>query len=353
MIKKRSSQHLFWLGFVVALAAFLVGCDAVQNDSSDVASALLKSRDKQQLLVVDGDHQVGAPVSSLSPITFQLTQGDGTPVANEVVFFASVGAVSTPSPLVAVTDNQGNVSTVVQTGTMAGEGQLVASSISADPVRAHYRIRPDAPYLLVQEAIPQFRLDDALMPVWRVQAQDRYGNPIAGIDVHFVTASQTIALSQLDAVTDINGFAAITLSARPTLAGIYRVNASLSQFPSVSPLNALIPIEPGQPYTTRFALSDAYTHNICTGVFRLPQNTTGNNPLVVEVLDRLGNPVADANVNFSFTGSIAIVAPSSDITDAFGRASVVLTTSGPSGSAGTVRAQAASGQMGVCALQLQ
>ncbi|HLG99973.1 MAG TPA: Ig-like domain-containing protein [Bryobacteraceae bacterium] len=160
----------------------------------------------------------------------------------------------------------------------------------------------------------------ALAQPFIVQVTDSAGHPVAGTPVSWKVLNGTITLSQQSSVTDTNGKA----SAQATLGN--------------TPGNAQVQVTAGSGGAQ---LTATFTATITAPIAGLTLVSGNNqtaianaafaNPLVVNVTDSTGKPVANVPVSFSVTSGSATVATQSTTTDASGNASTKVTAGGSAG----------------------
>jgi adhesin/invasin len=158
----------------------------------------------------------------------------------------------------------------------------------------------------------------------KVRVEDVYNNGVPGISVTFVDNSHAGTLTPSTAVSNASGFALVSYQL-PNTAGTYKLTASA---PGVK-TTALF---------TEYATGDAPAALVAVSGNNqtAPVNTPLPQPLVVQVNDASGNPVAGVSVVFSATSGTVTGSPAT--TDSSGTVSVNYTTGS---SAGTVTITAA------------
>ena len=149
-----------------------------------------------------------------------------------------------------------------------------------------------------------------------VKLKDQYGNGVPGLPVSY-TGGGGGKFSANPVTTDSTGSATVSYTL-PTKAETITITASYSTFAVHIKEQSVA----GNP-TTQTLVSG----NNQTG----PPNTQLTNPLVVEVADTYGNPVAGASVNFSDNGAGGMFSADPVITGSNGQASVNYTTSSQAG----------------------
>ncbi|HET7563703.1 MAG TPA: Ig-like domain-containing protein [Gemmatimonadaceae bacterium] len=164
-----------------------------------------------------------------------------------------------------------------------------------------------------------------LAPRVTVKVTSASGDPVPGITVSFVAASNSGTVAVDDAATKADGTAAATWTLG-TVAGdkIDTLRASISELPGKS-VAVVATVKPGAPNALTIVSGDQQPG---TPGALLPQ------PLVVVARDALGNPTSGAQVGWTVEGGGSLSATST-VTDSDGTSSVTWTLG-----AGTNRAHA-------------
>jgi len=160
----------------------------------------------------------------------------------------------------------------------------------------------------------------ALPVSFLVQVTDASGNVLPKTPVTWKVLNGTITLSQVSATTDTNGKASAqgTLGNTPGTAQVQVTAGSGSaQVSATFTVTITVPIG---------GLQIVSGNNQSTA-----QNTAFTSPLVVEVTDANGNPVAGQSVTFTVTSGSATVATASATSGATGTASTAVSAGGTAG----------------------
>jgi hypothetical protein len=287
----------------------------------------------QNLTLVSGANQT-APILTTLPAPIQVQVVDpytGVGIPNVTVSFSDGGKggkFNPPSPI--VSDTNGNVSTSYTFSKTAGAYTLTASSLEAASLPIPETATPGpVTQMIIHSGNKQSGQAGSILPKQLiVVTQDAYKNNVPGITVTFVDQSGMGTLNPSTMVTNSLGFAPVSYQL-PNTDGTYKIVAtpSASQCPTCK-----------KQTFTETATGDAPAN---VGVFSgnnqsAPVNTALPQPLVVQVNDQGGNPVAGVSVTFSAPSGT--LSSASANTNTSGQASVNYTTGG---SVGTVTITAA------------
>ncbi|MFL5462191.1 MAG: Ig-like domain-containing protein, partial [Gemmatimonadales bacterium] len=283
--------------------------------------------------IVSGNAQQARVSSPLDSLIVKVSDSQGRPVAGVTVDFVLVEARGgSLSPTSGVTDAQGLAGTRItlgpQIGTLTGEARVhqdegsaaIKEDFSATAVPA------DANILALvfgdnQSAPVGTELPDSLV----VAVTDVFGNPISGITVTWA-AQGGGTVSEESTVTGDNGQTFVTRILGPA-AGDQQTVASAGQLV-------------GSPVT--------FTHHATAGNANAVNIVSGNNqeapagsklpqPLVVQLLDQGGNPIANQPVSWVVGDGGGSANPETSNTDANGQASTEWTL-GPNPGTNTLNA---------------
>lgn len=268
------------------------------------------------IVVIDGDGQSGRVGSVLGkPLLVRVTDTRDRPVAGATVnfSFASEGAgVATPAST--TTDSDGRASSALTLGAVPGTitGKVaVPVDPGITPVEAAFTaiaVSDDANGIAYVSGDGQSApVNSTLAEPLVVQVTDQFGNPISGVTISW-TANDGGSVSASSTVTDGNGQTSVTR----TLGG------NAGQQTTTATADGLA----GSPVT----FTHTATAGSATGVLKVSGDgqsamvgTELANPLVVQVLDALGNPIPNRAVTW-VTGD-GTVSPENTTTDGQGHAS--------------------------------
>lgn len=284
------------------------------------------------ITVLDGDNQSGLVGSTLGkPLLVRVTDTRDRPVAGATVAFSITSAATAQAaPASVLTDSDGRASSTLTLGSTPGtvtgkavvpvdegitpvEAAFTATAVSDNAAAIAY-VSGDGQSAPVNSALPAPLV---------VRVADRFGNPIAGVTVSW-TAELGGSVSAPSTVTDGAGQTAVTR----TLGGTAGQQTTLATVGGLA----------GSPVT----FTHTATAGSATGVIKI----SGDNqsalvgtelalPLVVQVLDALGNPIPNRALTW-VTGD-GSVNPQNTTTDAQGFASTRWTL-GPTPGAKTANA---------------
>jgi len=245
--------------------------------------------------VIDPDLPRSARVTEELPdlLTVRVTDSRGDAVAGATVAFSFPdGAVAGEAhPATASTDADGRASTTLKLGTVAGTYTGIAAvQGSATPISVQFTITAlpaDANGIRIFSGDPQTATVNSPLPQpLVVLVTDANDNPIPNVAVQW-TAEGGGTVSAASTLTDVNGQASVTRTLGPT-AGTQTTLATAEGLA-------------GSPVT--------FTHTATAGGAAGITKISGDNqsgspgaelalPLLVEVRDELGNPIANRDVSW-------------------------------------------------------
>jgi hypothetical protein len=287
----------------------------------------------QGLILVSGANQT-APILTTLPAPIQVQVIDpysGVGIQGVSVSFSDGGKGGTfnpPSPI--YSDSNGNVLIGYTFSKKAGAYTLTASSSEAASLSIPETATPGpATQMVIHAGNKQSGQAGSILPTQlSVATLDAYKNSVPGITVTFVDESGAGTLNPNTAVSNSQGLAAVSYQL-PNTDGTYKIVAtpSASQCPTCK----------SQTFTET-ATGDAPANlGVVSGNNQTaPVNTQLPQPLVVQVTDQSGNPIAGVSVTFSAPSGTFTGAPAT--TNASGQATVNYTTGS---SVGTVTINAA------------
>src|SRR5437667_2852060 len=172
------------------------------------------------------------------------------------------------------------------------------------------------PALLTVAGNNQTAIVNTVLPVaLKIKAVDPYsGQPLSGVTVTFSDGGKGGTFSTSTPVTDGNGFAS-TIYTLSKVARTVTITASVPGFAGT----ALT--ETGTPAAPKWIVPLKGNNQSATVTTQLPA------ALVVKVADQYSNGVPGITVNFNDGGAGGKLSPTSAITDSFGRATTLYTTS--------------------------
>jgi hypothetical protein len=265
-----------------------------------------------------GNNQNGT-VGTILPVTLavQAVNSLGVGMPNVTVNFSGgkTGMFSNPT---AVTDSTGTAYTTYKLPTKAQTLTLEATATNYLTTSLTEVAAPGAAakMVTVSGANQTGTVGTPLPAPIVVKVEDQYGNGVPGLPVSY-TGGAGGTFSANPVITDSTGSATVSYTL-PRKAETITITASYSTFAVHVKEQSVA----GNP-TTQTLVSG----NNQTG----PPNTQLTNPLVVEVTDMYGNPVAGVSVSFSDNGAGGMFSADPVITGSNGQASVNYTTSSQPG----------------------
>jgi hypothetical protein len=219
---------LLWRVPVPAVMLVLLGCSADLTLPGTTASGAA-------VAVVHGDGQVGTVGQELpDPVVVEVkTDGGQVMPGRRVAFVVAQGAGAGFDPDTALTNSQGQAETRWALGTAVGvytaEARLVPDGESALPVAPlQATADPDDPDTLraIGPTIQPGQRGEPLPEPLAVLTVDRFGNPVAGAEVRWETASGNGEVSAETTVTGSDGTSSViwTLGNR---VGVQRATAKV------------------------------------------------------------------------------------------------------------------------------
>ncbi len=321
---------------VHATASSLAGAFIAQATVTGVAAATVFSLTNlagapAAISVSLGDAQsavVGTPFAQALEVSVQ--DADGNAVPNAAVTFTppTTGPTAALAATVITTDASGHASTSASAGTVTGRYDVTATvSGGAAPAVFALTNTPGAPAAIVASSAstPQSaRVTTRYVQPLVATVTDAYGNAVPSAAVAYAAPAggATGTLDASSATTDAQGRATTGITASST-AGAFEVTATVT----------------GVAMTARFALANLFGPASTLAVSGgSPQHavvgTSFSAPLVAQVHDAYGNPVADATVVFAAPTSAATAALTTPTakTDASGKARTQVTAGTSTGS---------------------
>jgi hypothetical protein len=269
----------------------------------------------QSLTLVSGANQ-SAPVLTTLPAPIQVQIDDpytGVGIPGVTVTFSDGGKGGTLNPPSAVSDSSGYVSTSYTFPQIAGSYTITASSASAGSLSIAETALPGPPTRMITvSGTRQSGQAGSILPKpLAVKIEDAFNNGVPGITATFVDQSRAGTLNPSTAVSNASGIAQVSYQL-PNTAGTYKLTASAL---------ALTPAK-----FAEFATGSAPANLIAVSGNNqtAPVNSALPQPLVVQVTDRGGTPIAGVSVTFSAPSGTLTGTPAT--TDASGNATVNYTT---------------------------
>ncbi|MBV1877575.1 MAG: hypothetical protein KUG79_08030, partial [Pseudomonadales bacterium] len=274
----------------------------------------------------DNSNAVGRDNIGIASVTVTDANGNGVNQA-VVTFTTNVGLLSPASGAVSTGTNATGIATItVLAGTNAGGGQINASivsgseTITAEPVP--FISLGDAVAtigLSIPSGIPNTNVSNAAPVVVTATVIDAAGAPVLGAIVNFVNNGDGVLSTTTD-ITNVSGQATTNLLAGTTQ-GFGSISASTSVAGAAlsSPADGAITFATdgdaafqgvgssnlGLTLTVRSAVNGAdFFTNLTNGCVAANCKVDANNPAILQanLVDALGQPVADTIIQFSTNG---------------------------------------------------
>ncbi len=269
-----------------------------------------------RVVVTSGDGQSGTVGSSLpKPFAVQVLASDGVGVGGVSVSFSVAASGATVSPAAATTDAQGNASTTMKLGTLAGPQTFTATVTGLSPASVTATAtRGDATKITVVSGDAQVdTAGRALRQPLVVRVTDANGNVATDVSVTWSRVSGSGALSAATSTTDAQGHAQVTYTLGST-PGADVVRAAITAQPA-SAVEFTLTTRP-RAASRVIAVSGADQSGVV--------GTAVTQPLVVRVTDETGQGVPGAAITWNAT-SAAELSARSTTTDASGQSSISVT----------------------------
>ena len=265
------------------------------------------------LVRVSGNNQSAQAGTTLAaPLVILVTDAFGNPVSGAVATFAtSSGGALVPAQ--ATTDAQGNAQTTFTTGAQTGTQTVTAtvSGLTAVTFTITSLTGPAAAVEVVSGSGQTVAAGGAVPQPLVARVRDAAGNPVSGTTVVFETTSGG-SLGTTQGTTDAQGRVQTTYTSGPQ-AGNQTVTATVTGLP------------PASFTITAQAGAAAAVEAVSGGGQSTRAGTALAQPLVVRVIDAVGNLVQGAVVNFATPDGGSLI-PTQASTDAQGRAQTAFTT---------------------------
>lgn len=250
--------------FTLRLAGELL--DTIRLRAEDAAGNLSSFTDLVagapfQLAAQSGDGQSGTVGETLpAPLVFALTDGGGDPVVGVAIVFEMAEGTGSFDPATDTTDAGGLVSTQLTLGTVADTLVILprGASLDIDEVEAMGARALPGPAAALDWTAGSGQKDapgETLLAALRVEAQDAYGNGVAGVAIT-LAADAGGSVLPLAGETDADGglsctwtlgpaFGTQTLTASAAGLADAAAQASADAAPTISSVNPITPVDPG------------------------------------------------------------------------------------------------------------
>src|SRR6202521_2705904 len=246
------------------------------------------------VVTITGGNAQTATVATALPAPINVNAANpytGQPDVGATVNFSDGGKGGSFNPTSAVTDANGNASTIYTVPQKAGTYTLTISGAGFGGITTTATATPGAATRIIawggakQTGAAGTNLANPII----AQAQDTYRNGVPGVNMHF-TANNGAVPNPSSAVTDANGLAPTTLRL-PTTVSTVTVTASSAGFKNAAFVEYSV-----AGAAAKVAITSGNNQSAPAGT-QLPQ------ALTVLVTDKYGNPVAGVDVDFDDGGA--------------------------------------------------
>jgi alpha-tubulin suppressor-like RCC1 family protein len=306
-------------GLVACGMVLLTFCTGADQPLAPSVGALAGPPAK--LTIVSGNNQSGIVNTQLAkPLVVKVTDLQNRAVANvSVTFSVSMGNGRT-TPLTAKTNSQGQVSSKLTLGTIAGLNQVTVTSgtIPAKTFTATGNPGPISAFTIVSGNGQTGAAGGALADSIVVKLADAFGNGVSGKPVSFSVTTGNGIVSPVSVPTGSSGTAATAWTLSPSLGAktaTARFNTRTLQFTATS-----IPGSPGN-----LTILGGQAQSGLPGTL-LPV------PLKIRVTDGFSNPTPQITVNFTVVEGAGALSAASIVTGTTGEAEVSWTLGPQTGS---------------------
>jgi hypothetical protein len=219
----------FWRPLAALLVIGLAGCGGDLTLPGGSAQGL-------GLEVLRGNGQSGTVGQALpEPVVVRVATDAGVPMSGRKVAFAdSSGGVDGFDPDTAVTDSNGEALThwVLGTspGTYVGEASIVAegdTAVKSVSFQADARAGDPDTVRAAGPTTQPGRRGETLSDSFSVMVVDRFGNPVAGAQVHWQPANGNGQVSEENALTGADGISSVTWTLGSQI-GVQRLEAKVA-----------------------------------------------------------------------------------------------------------------------------
>jgi adhesin/invasin len=296
---------------VLAAATLAAGLLACGGDDLVLPS----EGEPARIEIIQGDGQSGRVGETLpQPLIVQVTDGAGRPTAGATVVVALDGAEARPDTVSTESDGRASVEVVLgpEVGPAPGEARVMTPE-NQQPIEVAFTVNAvaaSANGLALESGNGQTApAGAALAEPLVVRVTDAFGNPFPGVAISWTPVGGG-SVSETSTTTGQDGRSAVTrtLGSASGEQSTQAASEGLAGSPAVFTHTATA----GSPSGVSIVSGNRQTGDPGT---LLPQ------PLVVQVADAAGNPVAGAAVAWIITGGGGSLDPQTSTTDASGRAS--------------------------------
>lgn len=289
-----------------------------------IFTATITAANPSAVTKVSGDAQTGAAGSALpNPLVVLVADQYGNPAVGRTVAFTTTGG-NTVAGSPATTGADGKAQVTVTLGNTAGAGTVIATvtGVPAQTFSTTATARAASALTKASGDGQSATAGIALVNPLVAKVADQFGNPVAGATVTWAIASGGGTLSGTTTTTSAAGLAQVTytLDTTPGPATVTATSGALGTVTFGATGNA-----PLTPAAVAKLSGDGQSAKVSTALA---------NPLVVLVIDDMGNPAAGITVTWAVTGGGTVSAVTT-ITNANGQAQVTRTLGATAGTSTT------------------
>lgn len=306
---------------ITTVTASVSGGASVTFTATAIIPTPPKPPPMNRLLIISGNNQTGLVGERLAaPFAVRVRDHNNSPLGDVPVTFSVTAGGGTLSTVATRTDANGRAESTLTLGTQPGTNTVEVSASGISDVRtfsAEATLPPSAPtdLAVVSGNNQTEEINQPLAVPFVVEVRDQYNDPMPGVTVTFSVTGGGGTLSTTTGLTDINGRAesTLTLGGEP---GTNTVEVSVAEIFQTEIFSAEATLPPPTP--TAPSIISSENQEGLTG-------ETLMEPLVVEVIDQYGNPLAGVTVTFTVTAGDGVVGDTVVTTDANGLAGTTLT----------------------------
>ncbi|MEO8621373.1 MAG: hypothetical protein ABI625_09930 [bacterium] len=278
-----------------------------------------------RVVVISGAAQTGIAGGLLAqPLVVEVQATDNLPVPGTPVTFRAVTAGGSVTTASAVTDAEGRAKTTLSLGHAGGVYQFEVTSGALTPLSVSASATPAAP-----AAVSLVSGDQQVDSVGRtlslplvVSVVDQFGGPLSGALITWTTVSGTGAPSSASTTSGSDGRASTTYTLGNAI-GTETVSAAAAGLSGSAGTVS---------FTMRAISRGAASVSIIAGGDQVvAPGTTAPTPLVAQVLDAIGNPVANVPASWSAPAGGASFSSAASLTDATGYVATMVTLGSAAG----------------------
>ena len=262
------------------------------------------------LLKISGDNQSGAAGNLADvPLVVQLGASGGTSLSGQPISWSVISGQATLSASTSLTDSNGRASITFSYGSSAGP---IAIQASAPNTQVTFNETAFIPSVSTPSGNNQAGVAGSALQPFLVQVIAN-GKGVPGINVTWSILQGGGTLAAATTLTDANGNSSNTLTLGPS-AGVNIIQATIAGIGSIiftATASAVIASD------SQFTVVSGNNQALIPG--------QASQPLIVKLISAQGQPVSDANVLWSVSGSSGALTSQNTLTDTSGQAKNQLT----------------------------